>query len=118
MDAQEEGLPENADAAARAERRSGGDRRLSGRRRSDRSAADPAPDPRAEVSGAGLASAWVPGAESLPRAPSESEWAVARRFHFRSFDDRRLGVERRAAPSADDGRLTTDEVASLLRQED
>jgi hypothetical protein len=109
MSAKDEGLPGTADAGPSAERRSSTDRRMAAmRRHADRRAIGLAPDMPAEPASR------APDSQS----PSSAEPAVARKFHFRSFEDRRLGIERRTAPDADDERLTTDEAASLLRQED
>jgi hypothetical protein len=126
MDANDQGWRTGADAAPPAERRATGERRSRGRRRADRSLADPAPDAPA---GPGApfpdapSNAWLPGTgpagnEAANSAPAGMKAAVIRKYHFRSFDDRRLGIDRRTPPGADDGRLSADEVASLLREEE
>jgi hypothetical protein len=114
MDAQDQGLPKRADAVPAAERRSDTDRRMPGaRRQADRRAAAPTPDTPAQLS------FLEPASEAkASEAKASATPAIARKFYFRSFDDRRLGIDRRAAPDADDERLTTDEVASLLRQKE
>jgi hypothetical protein len=124
MNANDQGWSKDADAAPPAERRAGGERRTSGRRRADRSLGDPAPDPPAGPGApAGLSHAWAPGtapasSEAASNAPAGMKAAIIRKYHFRSFDDRRLGIDRRTPPDADDGRLSADEVASLLREEE
>ena len=109
MDAKNEGLPGTADAGLSAERRSGTDRRAAAmRRHADRRLAGLAPDMPAEPAGG------TPVSQGRP----DGEPAIARKFHFRSFEDRRLGIERRIRPDANDERLTTEEAASVPWQED
>ena len=102
MEGEGEGLGKTERAARAAERRSGSDRRTSThRRQADRKSAGSASEAPAGPS----------DAEPLDKEPK-----IVRKFYFRSFEDRRLGIDRRALPDADDERLTADEVASLMRQ--
>ena len=112
MDRDGESVQENEQAAPPAERRSGTERRMSrGRRRTESAGAAPdAPAPD------GLAS-------TSPAKPKS-----VRKFHFRSFEARRAGADRRAcscdhdsescrtSPDAENAGRGADEAALLPRQ--
>lgn len=102
MDANDKSVPGNAQVVSPAERRSGSERRLAGRRKADRKSACVAlPDS---------------GSQEPARPPSANPEAAGsgpvtvRKYYFRSFEDRRQGVDRRTPAQADDPQMTANDA--------
>ncbi len=118
MDVNDKSLPAGAEGAPAAERRSGGDRRQGGRRKGDRSSADLAAATPANPTAKDPASTTSSDPATPDPAPAAGSPPIIRKYHFRSFEDRRQSLDRRTPPAREDDRLSTDEVASLLRRDD